>query len=132
MGKKNKSSLLSIMFFSLAAFLVSEGSQAAFDTGNSLLSDCESKKSDSDWGYCIGYIIGSFDMSEGRELNGFRYCAPKTLTKGQVRDVTIKFLQGNPKERHFVGSSLVIAALADAFPCNSSTRSPSGNSNPFR
>lgn len=47
----------------------------------------------------------------------FKYCPPEEVTYGQVRDVTCKWLENHPEDRHVSGSMLVPLALSKAWPC---------------
>jgi len=67
---------------------------------------------------CYGYIAGIADsMAGGNPVGGKRACIQKEVTAGQLVDVTVNYLTQNPAERHVMGSHLVAAALAQAFPC---------------
>ena len=59
-------------------------------------------------GVCFGLISGYFD---GVLMT---YTCPKDhpdITRGQIRDIVIKFLKDNPGERHLTGSDLGFARL---------------------
>jgi hypothetical protein len=90
--------------------------------GNTLYKDCSSKpgKSGDDFqvGVCTGYVVGIAEvMFSGNQVNGFRACAPEGITRRQVTDIVVKWLNENPTERHRAAVGLVAAALTKAFPC---------------
>lgn len=82
-----------------------------FLTGNELLSKCNSTemhlRTD-----CIGYVTGVFDA-----FSSITICAPNGVTRGQVRDVVVQYLNMIPSERHKAADLLVGAVLAATWPC---------------
>ena len=110
--------MLSVMMMVLSVGDVNAGGN--YESGNSLLQKC---KSEPDLfylhGICTGYILGVAEALDGPErgLGNFRFCTPEGVTNGQLKDVVVKWLQVRPQHRHFTGSSLIAAALRDAFPC---------------
>ena len=94
-----------------------------FTDGNFLLSTCD-RTDQAGAAYCIGYIVAVADsLAEGepvptRDGTGvFRACVPVGATSTQVKDVAVKWLRENPRERHLGAWSLVAAAIGQAFPC---------------
>ena len=105
---------------------LASGSAAALD-GNDLLNGCKeadsanaSTKSSFTAGYCYGIVVSTIELSvilkDGIAPN-FQSCVPTEMTNQQAVRIVIKYLQGNPEQLHFSGSSLVIRALHKAFPC---------------
>lgn len=97
--------------------LFSSPAWADFETGNQLHSDCSSELF-YEKGICIGYIMAIADVLGSSPLYGYSTCIPSGVTAGQMRDVVQRWLNENPKERHYNADSLVAWALSDAFPCN--------------
>lgn len=93
----------------VASPLVATPANAGFTDGNELHSHC-GDKSGYLQGYCDGYIGGVADSIEQEQL-----CLPDTVKFGQLRDVVLIFLRDHPQDRHFSASSLVIAAIKQAF-----------------
>ena len=97
------------------SFFVVGKTVAGYRDGNELLSDCEGQArgaEDSQWGICLGYILGAYDALESTT------CVPDVVKASQLRDVVKIYLRNHPEERHHQASSLVVAALKQAFPCN--------------
>jgi hypothetical protein len=81
-------------------------SAASADHGNELLIACRDQ-SDLKWGYCMGYIVGVAAASA-------YVCPPAEVTKGQMRDVVIRYLQNYPESRHQPAATLAATALSTA------------------
>lgn len=103
--------------------LVSSGAWAE-DThsGNAFLKACTDKKHGEQM-LCIGYIVG---ISQGlvntqtfADKDKFSpICIPeKKVSMGQRKDIFIKYMKEHPEKRHWVGMSLFIMAMREAFPC---------------
>ena len=94
---------------------------AGFDTGNRLYEDCRSGNY-FNRGYCGGYVTGIVDTLEALQSRGIlpptALCVPEEVTKGQLADVVLKYLEQNPERRHLEAGSLVPEALNRAFPCS--------------
>lgn len=83
-----------------------------FKTGNMLLRDCSDLTSEV---MCVGYITGAADAARLMEPPAF--CLPAGVTISQMKLVVTQYLQLHLAELHFDASSLVKAALEQAFPC---------------
>lgn len=110
--------------------MVSAPAQASFETGNELYQKCKPDRADYSGGFCLGYLsavvdthfetvflvyIANSDRKDVRTRTS--YCLRDQVTLGQVRDVVNQYLEKNPAERDKEAASLVIKALAEAFPC---------------
>ena len=99
----------------------------SFETGNTLLRNCESNGG-MDYGDCVGYLKavsdgirynkGSFPNASHPE----RYihndiCTPDGITAGQLVKVWVKWANDNPQHLHLATQGLVMAAFAEAWPC---------------
>lgn len=93
-----------------ATFCVGTAS-AAFWDGNRLLAHINDDTSHGR-GMALGYIMGVHDSMEN-----INHCTPSNVMNGQVRDIVRNYLTNTPAERHEVADSLVLKALAIAFPC---------------
>lgn len=93
----------------------------AYETGNNLLEDLRSTepvRAVASMQFISGVSLG-FQASE-RIFTGSvdSFCLPnRGSTLGQMKDITQKFLEDKPSERHSSAAVLVIRALRDAFPC---------------
>ena len=127
--------------FRIMAFLIAIPCVGHADTvtGNDLHSACSSSGEIKDlrFGFCIGYIGGAFEgikfgagaimfqaMSENSaaEVDAasntmLGLCVPENVERGQIVDVTIKYLEENPQSRHESARGLLFQALQIAFPC---------------
>jgi len=103
----------------LVALLFSQGAHAGFETGNKLLTKCESELGIEEF-YCIGYIIGIADMHDADVVWGNReksWCLPTKVLISQLKGAVLKYLKDNPNKLHFDASSRVAHAFIKAFPC---------------
>lgn len=90
---------------------------AASGTGNSLLLDCESEVI-LNQGYCMGVVRGTIDsLSFSSAAMPGMFCIPDGVTQGQGADVVVTYLRANPQYRHLPSTTLIIAALSKAWPC---------------
>lgn len=92
-----------------------------FENGNEIFTKCTSREGSStyyqDTSYCLAFVVGVVDMlTLSREIEGKSDCTPATATAGQLRDVVLSFLQGNPAERHRPAALLVLAAMRKSYP----------------
>jgi len=108
----------------VALILSANIASAGVMSGNGLLCSINSEKLDNimtedadstvDFGEYVlglGYILGVFDSYQG-----LYYCAPRGITRGQVRDVALKYLQTHPEMLHKRASILLLEAFTEAFP----------------
>lgn len=58
-----------------------------------------------------GYVVGTFDSTN------FLYCAPAGITVRQIGAIVQKYIRAHPERWSATGSTLVIAALKESFPC---------------
>jgi hypothetical protein len=93
-----------------------------------LLRNCGADRS-----FCLGYIIGVYSLMQlnGRsgeasvylgadptaqdQIPGF--CVPPEVEPQQLVDTTLRYLEGNPQNRHLPAPLLMFNALLPAFPC---------------
>jgi Rap1a immunity proteins len=96
---------------------------ADLQTGNGLAETC--KKGDSNdprgslsYGVCFGYIVATAEASRcGNNVYGYSSNVPDSASFGQIVKVVRKWLDNHPEKLHLGSTSLVAAALQDAFPC---------------
>lgn len=84
-----------------------------FQTGNELFMKCENNVW-IDEGFCNGFVSG---VADTLSMTGKAVCFPANVTVGQAQAVVVSYLRIHPQDRHLAASSLVAAALKEAFPC---------------
>lgn len=98
----------------IALLLAPKKADAEFLSGNDLLQ----RQSSSDTVERIsamGYVMGVFDVY----LN-VTFCAPNTVTAGQVNDMVKNYLSNNPAIRHRTAESIINEAFKQVWPCKRS------------
>tara|TARA_R110000764_G_scaffold148143_1_gene236040 strand:- start:4 stop:351 length:348 start_codon:yes stop_codon:yes gene_type:complete len=106
----------------IAAMLLigaSHGAMADFQTGNQLLTKCESEIY-FEQGACHGYLIATADTWDTAALWQIfinHICMPKSVTGGQLQKVWIKYANEHPERLHLGAAGLVVNAYGQAFPC---------------
>ena len=85
-----------------------------FYDGNALLKYCRNRGDDIDQGVCLGVMTAYFEAFS--PLYSCSKVGPN-ITKEQVRDVGVKFLEDNPSDRHLPGMLLAFRAFFLAFDC---------------
>ncbi|MFV0645597.1 MAG: Rap1a/Tai family immunity protein [Sphingomonadaceae bacterium] len=92
-------------------------------TGNDLYARCtapaKNKTGNADFSFCQGYIFAASDYYATMAANtGSDACYKTGATNGQLVDLTIKYLQDNPGERHRPANFAVMAVIGQLFgPC---------------
>ena len=56
-------------------------------------------------------------LEYGAPPAGMSFCIPLRVNQGQLRDITVAWLDKNPQYRHFQAHLLVTKALHETFPC---------------
>lgn len=88
------------------------------DDGNEILTYCDESATGITRGVCLGYIQGlwaGLDMMLA--MNDRKMCIPKSVTLGQVRDVTVSYIRRNPATRHEGSMILFARALSEVWAC---------------
>ena len=85
-----------------------------FVNGNALYAMCMAPGTG-----CAMYVAGVVDAEQALEAAGSRnlICEPDGTDTDQAKAVVVKFLKTNSADRHSAAASLVIVAMAKAFPC---------------
>jgi hypothetical protein len=65
----------------------------------------------------VGLVLDAVNMMESRSGGGSAFCAPE-ITSDEVTDVVTKHLKRHPARWDSPAATLVVQALAQAFPCN--------------
>jgi hypothetical protein len=113
--------------FALFAFAASQAAQPVSGVmidGNKLYEECTTPKSRSthyqDSASCISFVLGVSDMNglmaPLRDVEPL-FCVPQTATSGQLKDITVKYLENHPERRHGLAAGEVMMALRQSFPC---------------
>jgi hypothetical protein len=106
-------------FSSLFFLLLFTQSYAWYDTGNRMLQNCKGPSVEQV--YCIGFVTGAADLREvwlvthGTSEN-LGCHIPQEVSKRQLADILIQYLENNPAERHKPASGLFIDSMSRAFP----------------
>src|SRR5690242_16173538 len=88
------------------------------ESGNTLLAKCVGAPATQL--VCAGYTTGIYDMINLLETTNAvpkLHCFPSGVTRLQIHDVVVHYLQGHAEERHAGAASLVSNALQEAWPC---------------
>ena len=116
--------------FIMVVILFCSSIKAKSTSGNNLLLNChefikydQGQTHDSEKrARCISYIKGAFDSFYS--LKGYLnkdeiqdVCIPIKVTKDQIVRVVYVYLRNHPSKLKQTGSSIVILALIDKFPC---------------
>ena len=83
-------------------------------SGNDLLKYCESTDG-SERTLCNAYISGVRDGATV-EAQTLSFDMPLGVTSEQLQDIVVKYLKGNPENRHQFAGFLVLKALRNAYP----------------
>jgi hypothetical protein len=95
---------------------------AAPASGNKILKTCKSTNPVST-GICIGFVVAAnqglttllvLSSPTGKMTD---ICIPKEVTTGQMRDIFIKHLENDPKNRHMKAFILFVEAMRVTYPC---------------
>jgi len=98
-----------------ALILVTAPAHAEFMDGDKLLATCKSSVP-IEIADCFGYTTGVFDA-----LSNALICSPDGITRGQVRDIVVAYLQSKPEERHKTADVLIGNVLSALWPCRRPT-----------
>ncbi len=80
--------------------------------GNELKKYCSSNSYER--GICLGFTSAVANIVANA---GWRACIPDGVTRGQLRDIMVKFLDDHPEALHLEAASLAARAYEEAFPC---------------
>lgn len=94
------------------AALVHTATQAAYMSGNDMLERLRDRSATVERSVATGYLIGLHDA-----YNKVTHCSPPNVTVGQLIDMTVDWLDRNPKTRHQPASSHVLVMLMTTWPC---------------
>jgi len=108
-GKRNSRGVRLLAWkLAFIAVLISNDARASWVDGNELYDSCTSDnlfKAAS----CLNYVIGALDGNPSIKT-------PASATRGQVRDVVVKYLKDHPADRDLPAGFLVYLAVRDAWP----------------
>ena len=90
------------------------------DTGARLYEDCKSENPFNQ-GYCGGYVTGAVaslvNLQRYRKLPDNALCIPEDVSKAQLVEAVVKYLETYPRQRERQAINLVPEALNAEFPC---------------
>lgn len=100
----------------LSLLLASQSAPSAYFTAEQLKAQCQTAQG---VGECFAFIAGTVDASRAyQQWMSFReFCAPEGMTRGELRDVTMRYLDLHPKQGDAQAASIVILSLKDRYPC---------------
>jgi len=110
---------------SLLVLVLSCGEAAAYD-GNALYDECRDynkRQNLSDqqalkFTACHWYVMAAVDLLAAQAIvPSVKACLPENLKYPQAVDVTLNYLRDHPEVRHHNAASLIVLAMAQAFPC---------------
>jgi hypothetical protein len=100
--------------------LLSPLAGADYDTGARLYEDCKSENPFNQ-GYCGGYVTGVVatlvNLQRYRQLPDTALCIPDDVSKGQLVEAVVKYLENYPRQRDRQAVNLVPEALNAEYPC---------------
>ena len=88
------------------------------ESGNTLLAKCVGPPETQL--VCAGYTTGVYDMINFLETTNAvakQHCFPSGVTRLQIHDVVVRYLQDHPEQRRTGAAPLVRDALQEAWPC---------------
>jgi hypothetical protein len=93
--------------------------QVYFSTGTQLLEKCLAEPGSLAHIACTGEITGAVDQIryENEVTGKCGIAVPDEVTRGELRDVVVKFLQDNPDMLPAPSAHLIVYAMIQAFPC---------------
>jgi hypothetical protein len=118
--------IAALLFVGLVAFATSSVAQVDMDSGNFHVDGCrllastpETANNASDMfkmGLCAGTIDTLVELA-ALMPEEVRFCLPGQVTRKQVAQVIVRYLEQHPESLHRKFVVLASAALLDAFPC---------------
>jgi hypothetical protein len=92
-------------------------------TGNVMLPHCKELVQDDTAttpmsGLCAGMITTLF-WSQKALGEPLKFCAPRGITRGQSRQVVLRYLESHPERLHLDIRQLAVDAMREAWPCKS-------------
>jgi hypothetical protein len=108
--------VLLVAALSAVSAVASAQDAASFMTGNELKVFCRDEGAYGR-GICSGFASAVSGVVATEHFAGWRACFPDGVTRGQVSDIMVKFLDDHPEKLHLTAASLTAHAFAEAFPC---------------
>jgi len=111
-----------VKYLALAALLCGfalGGARADFQTGSTLLANCEKADDDIAFAYCIGYLTAIADVigPGDEEISFWRACIPEGVTQGEIFEEVKTWLADHPENADVAASDNVAHGLASIYPC---------------
>jgi hypothetical protein len=107
-------------FFLTAFSALASSEDSNIYTGNGLSAYCHSP--DLNYvNYCHGFINGVVEgiLAEGESgLSEEHICLPENVTRGQIKEIVLKYLKDNPEKLHRPSFILIFNATRKVFPCS--------------
>ena len=114
-----RSLVKSLAFAVLLGGLALGGARADFQTGGTLLANCEKADDDVALAYCIGYFTAIADVigPGDEEISFWRACLPEGVTQGEIFEKLKGWLKDHPQNTDVAASDNVAHGLASLYPC---------------
>ena len=107
-----------LLVFGYAGSAFAADNYESIESGNTLLAKCVGPPEVQL--VCAGYTTGIYDMINLLETTNAvakLHCFPSGVTRLQIHDAVVHYLQEHPNERHAGAAGLVRDALQEAWPC---------------
>lgn len=100
----------------LSLLLAAQAAPGGYFTAGQLKAQCEKAQNVGD---CFAFIAGTVDASRAYQqwMNFREFCTPDGITRGELRDVAMRYLDLHPRQGDAQAASIVILALKDRYPC---------------
>ncbi|HMB75007.1 MAG TPA: Rap1a/Tai family immunity protein [Kiloniellaceae bacterium] len=94
--------------------------RADFQTGGTLLQNCEKAGDDIALAYCVGYITGIADAigNGDEEISYWQACLPENTSQGEIFEKLKTWLAEHPQNADVAASDNIAHGLATLYPCN--------------
>ena len=103
----------------LGSFTIGDA-RADFQTGGTLLQNCEKTSDDIALAYCIGYMTAIADtIGHGdEEISYWQACVPEGTTQGEIFEELKTWLADHPQNADVAASDNIAQGLAALYPCS--------------
>ena len=126
--------LASFLVFAMPVFAQQRKDLYYGPTGDKLVSKCRNitvlepgKKGNAvELTRCMDYITGVIDgamMATDKNPSGFPACIPEKASVGEFARIVMKYSDEHPEYKQKVASTVVLAAMQNAFPCGTPSTS---------
>lgn len=99
--------------------LTAESARADFQTGGTLLQNCNNAENDVALAYCVGYMTAVADVigNGDEEISYWDACLPEDATQGEVFEKLKTWLTEHPQNADAAATDNIAQGLATLYPC---------------